>query len=45
MLALHVEEILEAKVRTVAGEPQARAGVGLVDKGARAGKGSYINLN
>ena len=40
-----VEGVLEAKVRTVAGEAMARAGFGLVDIGARAGKGSYINLN
>ena len=40
-----VEGVLEAKVRAVAAEAQARAGVGLVDIGARAGKGSYINLN
>ena len=40
-----VEGVLDARVRAVAAEAQARAGVGLVDIGARAGKGSYINLN
>ena len=40
-----VEGVLEAKARAVAGEAQARAGFGLVDLGARAGKKSYINTN
>lgn len=40
-----VEGVLEAKTRAVAAEAQARAGVGLVDVGARAGKESYINSN
>ena len=35
-----VEGVLEAKTRAVAAEAQARAGVGLVDLGARAGKES-----
>ena len=40
-----VEGVLEAKVRTVTGEAQARAGVGLVDIGARAGKDLILNVS